>query len=158
PCSHWKAGACRGCAYTSFSGWPGRRGVADSGYVCVPVGDRRCATIARREINRRPATGASCVWEPGVPARPHSRQHVFLWRIGMTPGVELLASYWTISAGLPHTDRKYSLKEMKQILDDNGIQHVELEFLTDWFLLGERKKASDIRKKKLFAAAEALGA
>jgi len=110
----------------------------------------------------------------------------------MTPGVELLASYWTISAGLPHTDReyspfdfkdrvqsafragfksfgiwhadlehileKYSLKEMKQILDDNGIQHVELEFLTDWFLLGERKKASDIRKKKLFAAAEALGA
>jgi sugar phosphate isomerase/epimerase len=110
----------------------------------------------------------------------------------MTPGVELLASYWTISAGLPHTDReyspfdfkdrvqsasragfkgfgiwhadlehvleKYSLKEMKQILDDNGIQHVELEFLTDWFLEGERKKASDIRKRELFAAAEALGA
>jgi sugar phosphate isomerase/epimerase len=110
----------------------------------------------------------------------------------MTPGVELLASYWTISAGLPHTDREYSpfdfkdrvesaaragfkgfgiwhadlehvlekyrLQEMKQILDDNGIQHVELEFLTDWFLEGERKESSDIRKARLFDAAEALGA
>jgi sugar phosphate isomerase/epimerase len=110
----------------------------------------------------------------------------------MTPVVELLASYWTISTGLPHTDReyspfdfkdrvqsaaragfkgfgiwhadlehvlaKYSLKEMRQILDDNGIQHVELEFLTDWFLDGERKKLSDLRKRNLFEAAEVLGA
>jgi sugar phosphate isomerase/epimerase len=110
----------------------------------------------------------------------------------MTPGVELLASYWTISGGLPHTDReyspfdfrdrvesaaragfkgfgiwhadlehvlkKYSLNEMKRILDDNGIRHVELEFLSDWFLEGERKKTSDIRKQKLFEAAEGLAA
>jgi sugar phosphate isomerase/epimerase len=101
----------------------------------------------------------------------------------MTPGVELLASYWTISGGLPHTDReyspfdfrdrvesaaragfkgfglwhadlehvleKYSLNEMKRILDDNGIRHVELEFLSDWFLEGERKKTSDIRKAEV---------
>ena len=107
---------------------------------------------------------------------------------------DLLASYWTISAGLPHTDREYSpfdfkdrvesaaragfkgfgiwhadlehilkrrsLEEMKQILDDNGIQHVELEFLTDWFLDGERKrkKQSDERKKMLLKAAEVLQA
>jgi sugar phosphate isomerase/epimerase len=110
----------------------------------------------------------------------------------MKNNVELLASYWTISAGLPHTEREYSpfdfkervesasragfqgfgiwhadldhvlatrsLKEMKQILDDNGIKHVELEFLTDWFLEGERKKQSDIQRKKLFDAAQALGA
>jgi sugar phosphate isomerase/epimerase len=110
----------------------------------------------------------------------------------MNNNVELLASYWTISAGLPHTDREYSLfdfkdrveaaaragfkgfglwhadldhilqrrslQEMKRIFDDNGIKHIELEFLTDWFLDGERKKQSDIRKKKLFAAAEALQA
>ena len=110
----------------------------------------------------------------------------------MRPGVELLASYWTISAGVPHSaceyspfdfkDRvesasragfkgfgiwhadlehilkKYCLREMKQILDDNGMRHVELEFLTDWFLEGERKKSSDIRKRKLFEAAEALSA
>jgi sugar phosphate isomerase/epimerase len=59
---------------------------------------------------------------------------------------------------LDHILEKRSLKEMKQILDDNGIKHLELEFLTDWFLDGERKKKSDIQKKKLLAAAEALHA
>lgn len=110
----------------------------------------------------------------------------------MENDIDLLASYWTISAGLPHTDREYSpydfrervetvaragfngfgiwhadldhvlerrsLKEMKQILDDNGIKHVELEFLLDWFLDGERKKKSDLQRQKLLNAAEALGA
>ncbi|MGO9125935.1 MAG: sugar phosphate isomerase/epimerase family protein [Terriglobales bacterium] len=110
----------------------------------------------------------------------------------MNNKVELLASYWTISCGVPHTDREYSpfdfkdrvesaakagfkgfgiwhsdldhvlekrsLKEMKQILDDNGIQHVELEFLTDWFLDGERRKKSDAQKTRLLKAAEVLQA
>ena len=110
----------------------------------------------------------------------------------MKSKVDLLASYWTISCGLPHTDREYSpfdfrdrvesaaragftgfgiwhadlehalrtrtLKEMKQILDDNGIKYVELEFLTDWFLDGERKRQSDICRKLLLDAAEALQA
>jgi sugar phosphate isomerase/epimerase len=110
----------------------------------------------------------------------------------MKSEVELLASYWTISAGLPHTDREYSpfdfrdrvesaaragfkgfgiwhsdlehvlktrtLREMKQILDDNGIKYVELEFLTDWFLEGERKRQSDTRRQRLLQAAEVLGA
>ena len=47
---------------------------------------------------------------------------------------------------------------MKLILDDNGIEHVELEFLTDWFLEGERKKQSDERKKMLLTSAEVLQA
>jgi sugar phosphate isomerase/epimerase len=110
----------------------------------------------------------------------------------MTQSTELLASYWTISAGLPHTDleyspfdfkdrvrtassagfkgfglwhadiqhvrKNYSLKEMKKIFENNGFRYVELEFLTDWFTEGERKKLSDIRKAQLFEAAEVLGA
>ena len=110
----------------------------------------------------------------------------------MQKNVELLASYWTISCGIPHTDREYSpfdfrervesaaragftgfglwhadlehvlktrsFREMKQILDDNGIKHLELEFLTDWFLEGERKKQSEIRWKLLLDAGEALQA
>ncbi|MBZ5525176.1 MAG: sugar phosphate isomerase/epimerase [Acidobacteriia bacterium] len=59
---------------------------------------------------------------------------------------------------LEHTLQKRSLREMKQILDDNGMQHVELEFLYDWFMEGERKKQSDIWKQKLLAAAEVLEA
>jgi len=110
----------------------------------------------------------------------------------MKDNVDLLASYWTISGGLPHTDSEYSpfdfrdrveaaaragfkgfgiwhadlehalekrsLREMKRILDDNGISCVELEFLTDWFLEGERKRRSDARKQMLLKAAEVLGA
>jgi sugar phosphate isomerase/epimerase len=65
--------------------------------------------------------------------------------------------------GLKEVDLEYilqrrSLKEMKQIFNDNGIVHIELEFLTDWFLDGEKKKKSDQTKWMLLKAAEALGA
>jgi len=59
---------------------------------------------------------------------------------------------------LDHTLKRRSLNEMKHILDDNGIKHVELEFLTDWFLDGEKKKKSDQTKWMLLQAAEALSA
>ncbi len=61
-------------------------------------------------------------------------------------------------ADLEHVLERRSLKEMKQILNDNGIKHVELEFLTDWFLDGEKKRRSDKTKRILLTAAEALGA
>jgi sugar phosphate isomerase/epimerase len=59
---------------------------------------------------------------------------------------------------LEHTLQDLTLREMRQILNDNGIKHVELEFLTDWFLSGERKKQSDMWKRKLLTAAQALSA
>jgi sugar phosphate isomerase/epimerase len=61
-------------------------------------------------------------------------------------------------ADLDHTLESRSLAEMKRILDDHGITHIELEFLGDWFLEGERKKQSDIRKRQLLKAAVALEA
>ena len=59
---------------------------------------------------------------------------------------------------LAHTLETRSLSEMKQILDDNGIVHIELEFLTDWFVEGERRKASDQERIRLLQAAEVLQA
>jgi sugar phosphate isomerase/epimerase len=59
---------------------------------------------------------------------------------------------------LAHTLEKRSLREMKQILDDNGMKHLELEFLTGWFSDGDEKKQSDVLKRNLLTAAEALGA
>jgi sugar phosphate isomerase/epimerase len=61
-------------------------------------------------------------------------------------------------ADLEHILERRSLKEMKQILDDNGVKYLELEFLRDWFVDGERKKESDIQRSKLLEAAKALGA
>ncbi len=65
--------------------------------------------------------------------------------------------------GIWHTDLEHdmihrSLKEMKMILDDNGMKYIELEFLTDWFLDGGRKSESDSRKRRLLEAATILHA
>ncbi|MCX7030495.1 MAG: sugar phosphate isomerase/epimerase [Spirochaetes bacterium] len=77
--------------------------------------------------------------------------------------VEAAARAGFTGIGIWHTDLEHimlhrSLKEMKQILDDCGIKHVELEFLTDWFLEGARKSESDSRKARLLKASEALHA
>jgi sugar phosphate isomerase/epimerase len=65
--------------------------------------------------------------------------------------------------GIWHTDLEHillhrTLKEMQTILDDNGMQYLELEFLTDWFLEGARKGESDSRRKRLLEASAALHA
>ncbi len=61
-------------------------------------------------------------------------------------------------ADLEHILKRLSLKDIRHILEDNGIRHVELEFLTDWFRDGEEKRHSDRLKHFLLTAAEALGA
>jgi sugar phosphate isomerase/epimerase len=63
-------------------------------------------------------------------------------------------------ADLEHILEQRSLTEIKQILDDNGLTHLELEFLQDWFLNeGEAaRKESDERRKMLFEASAALDA
>lgn len=62
-------------------------------------------------------------------------------------------------ADLEHILKTRTLEDMKIIFEDNGIKHVELEFLTDWFLEpGERRQKSDEQRKQLLTAAEALGA
>lgn len=61
-------------------------------------------------------------------------------------------------ADLEHVLESYTLPEMKAILDHNGIRFVELEFIQDWFVEGEEKRASDIRKAMLLEASAALDA
>jgi len=54
--------------------------------------------------------------------------------------------------------KKYSFKDMKQILDANGIVNVEVEWLLDWFCTDARKAASDEIRALLLEAAEVLRA
>jgi sugar phosphate isomerase/epimerase len=63
-------------------------------------------------------------------------------------------------ADLQHMLETRSLREMKEIFDDNGLKHLELEFLMDWFLDhdDERRQASDEIRELLFDAAGALDA
>jgi sugar phosphate isomerase/epimerase len=67
--------------------------------------------------------------------------------------------------GLWHADIEHLLEtqtfgELRQIVDDNGLDQLELEFLGDWFLDAddERRQASDKTRALLFEAAAALPA
>ena len=53
---------------------------------------------------------------------------------------------------------KMGLGGMRKILDDNGIAHIEVEFLGDWFEEGAKKAASDTVRGDLLEAAAAFGA
>jgi sugar phosphate isomerase/epimerase len=78
--------------------------------------------------------------------------------------IDLVASDWTLAAAaragftgfgiwhsdLEHTLRTLDLAQMRRILDDHGMRHIELEFLADWwFRDGARKAACDARKRML---------
>jgi sugar phosphate isomerase/epimerase len=56
--------------------------------------------------------------------------------------------------------KSYTLPQMKRILDDHGLKHIEIEFLADWFYPagGERRAASDELREFLFQCCEGLGA
>jgi len=61
-------------------------------------------------------------------------------------------------ADLEHALEKYSYKQISQILTDNDIKYLELEFIIDWFSKGDSRKESDKRRELLMKAAENLGA
>jgi sugar phosphate isomerase/epimerase len=51
--------------------------------------------------------------------------------------------------------QKYGLREIKKMLADNGIKHLEIELLTGWFDKGKERNISDqIRQKMLILASE----
>jgi len=63
-------------------------------------------------------------------------------------------------ADLEHVLETRNLHEVRQLFDDNGLKHLELEFLGDWFLEpgDERRRAADLTRALLFEAAEVLPA
>lgn len=56
------------------------------------------------------------------------------------------------------TDAEIGMKEMRNILEQNDMKHVELEFLPDWFRADDRREGSDKFRREILAMAEALGA
>ena len=49
-------------------------------------------------------------------------------------------------ADLEHVLETRSLREMKQVFDDNGLRHLELEFLMDWFLDPDDERRRGLRR------------
>jgi sugar phosphate isomerase/epimerase len=69
-----------------------------------------------------------------------------------------------VGLGLWHADIEYqmengrTLREMRQMLDDNGLRLYELEFLMDWFVDDDDRPAADRVRKLLWEAGNVLGA
>ena len=83
------------------------------------------------------------------PAKPAGRR---------TP-VRCRAGRPRLSAGAsPVTPRLRTLGEMKPVLADNGVEYLELEFLTAWLIESgdERRKAADLRRRLLVDSSSAL--
>jgi sugar phosphate isomerase/epimerase len=61
-------------------------------------------------------------------------------------------------ADLEHVLESRTLQDVRSILDEYGLDQIELEFLGDWFLDpgDERRKAADERRELLFGAAAEL--
>ena len=110
----------------------------------------------------KPVPLVASYWTLAVGAAPHTdHEH------STSPFAERVAAaaragfegFGIWHADLEHTLKSLTLRDMHGILADHGMKHIELEFLTDWWIKdGERKAACDARKQLLLDAAEALGA
>jgi sugar phosphate isomerase/epimerase len=108
----------------------------------------------------RPVQLLGSYWTLSVGADPLGEQrclHDFRVR------VEIAAKAGFTALGFWHADiievrKKYNFREMKRILDDNGITQIEVEWLLDWFCTDQRRAASDETRELLLDAAEGLGA
>jgi len=77
--------------------------------------------------------------------------------------VELASRAGFSGMGFWHADlfeirRKCGFAEMKRILDGNGMQHIEVEWLLDWYCTDHRRKTSAETRALLLEAAQTLGA
>jgi sugar phosphate isomerase/epimerase len=67
-------------------------------------------------------------------------------------------AFGLLYADLVEAERAYGIAGIRSLFEDNGISHVELELLTDWWADGPRRAASDIVRVGMLRAIEALGA
>ncbi|MGR3867645.1 sugar phosphate isomerase/epimerase family protein [Streptomyces graminifolii] len=67
-------------------------------------------------------------------------------------------AFGLLYADLVEAEREYGIAGIRSLFEDNGIDHVELELLTDWWADGPRRAASDTVRTGMLRAIEALGA
>lgn len=67
-------------------------------------------------------------------------------------------AFGLLYADLVEAERAYGIAGIRSLFEGNGIRHVELELLTDWWADGPRRVASDTVRVGMLKAIEALGA
>lgn len=82
-------------------------------------------------------------------------------RVAFETRVAITADVGSCGFGITHADiveldKTIGLEEARNILLNNGIHFVELETLMDWFTTSQSRTSSDLVRRDLLAAAEAL--
>ncbi|MQA10977.1 MAG: TIM barrel protein [Pseudonocardiaceae bacterium] len=111
--------------------------------------------------NTAPLLGS--YWTTAGPVEIHGGREwsLFDWRDRCAEAARVgLRGLGLWHADLEHQLEQRGLPEIKQIFDDHGLEFLEVEFLTDWFLDdgSEGRAASDKARGLLFDAAAALNA
>ncbi|WP_217557528.1 sugar phosphate isomerase/epimerase [Streptomyces sp. GbtcB6] len=93
-----------------------------------------------------------------APDRDDQRSPLSLRARAEAAGAAGFKGFGLLYADLVEAEREYGLAGVRSLFEDNGLVHVELELLTDWWADGPRRSASDAVRRDLLRAAEALGA
>ncbi|MBV6759881.1 sugar phosphate isomerase/epimerase family protein [Rhodococcus opacus] len=77
--------------------------------------------------------------------------------------IEVAAKAGFTGVGIGYLDlldaeEQFGFPTLRSVLADNGIEHLELEFLENWFLTDDRRVGADKIRANMLRAAEALGA
>jgi sugar phosphate isomerase/epimerase len=106
---------------------------------------------------------ANAYWTSAGPVEVHAGREWSLYDFGDRCAAAARAGFRGIGlwhADIVHVLERRTLREIKVLLDDNGLEHLELEFLMDWFLDEDdpARRAADGTRELLFAAAAGLDA
>ncbi|WP_328689367.1 sugar phosphate isomerase/epimerase [Streptomyces phaeochromogenes] len=93
-----------------------------------------------------------------APGRPDQRSPLTLRERVEAAGSAGYRGFGLLYADLVEAERAYGLSGIRSLFEDNGLVHIELELLTDWWADGAPRAASDVVRLELLRAAEALGA
>ncbi|MFG2347457.1 sugar phosphate isomerase/epimerase family protein [Streptomyces phaeochromogenes] len=93
-----------------------------------------------------------------APGRPDQRSPLTLRERVEAAGSAGYKGFGLLYADLVEAERAYGLPGIRSLFEDNGLVHIELELLTDWWADGAPRAASDAVRLELLRAAEALGA
>lgn len=100
-------------------------------------------------------------WTTAGDARPwqdDQRSPLNLRQRAEAAGAAGFKGFGLLYADLVEAEREFGLPGIRSLFEDNGLVHVELEFLTEWWTDGPRRAASDAVRRDLLRAAEAIGA
>ncbi|BCL32306.1 sugar phosphate isomerase/epimerase family protein [Streptomyces aurantiacus] len=93
-----------------------------------------------------------------APGQPDLRSPLTLRERVEAAGAAGFKGFGLLHEDLVEAERTYGLSGVRSLFEDNGLVHLELELLVDWWADGPRRAASDAVRLDLLRTAEALGA